>query len=84
MKTIYIKEKGYDTYFKARFSVRTSIKGYRIAHLEERAEISKRAYYSEPAASRCIRLGAGLDRDIHKIGNATFMAQLEAQEDSDA
>nr|DAH62342.1 MAG TPA: hypothetical protein [Caudoviricetes sp.] len=84
MKTIYIKEKGYDTYFKARFSVRTSIKGYRIAHLEEKDEISRHAYYSAPVSSRCIRLGAGLDRDIHEIGNAAFMAQLEAQEDCDA
>ena len=43
MKTIYIKISGYDTFFKATFSVRESNNGNRIAHLEEKAEISKSA-----------------------------------------
>lgn len=54
MKTIYIKISGYDTFYKAVFSVRKSNKGNRIAHLEEKTEISKAAYYKIPAENRAI------------------------------
>lgn len=79
MKTIYIKISGYDTFFKAAFSVRKSNKGNRIAHLEEKAEISKSAYYKVPAENRMVFTG-NLSRDIHEIGNTALLDLIEAQE----
>lgn len=79
MKTIYIKLSGYNTFYKAVFSIRISNKGYRIAHLEEKTEISQSAYYKIPAENRFI-FKSRLDRDVHEIGNTAFMALLAAQE----
>ncbi len=81
MKTIYIKISGYDTFFKATFSVRKSNKGNRIAHLEEKMEISKSAYYKVHAENRTIFAG-NLNRDIHEIGNTELLNLIEAQEEN--
>lgn len=81
MKTIYIKISGYDTFFKATFSMRKSNKGNRIAHLEEKTEISKNAYYKVPAENRTIFAG-NLNRDIHEIGNTALLDLIEAQEEN--
>lgn len=81
MKTIYIKISGYDTFFKATFSMHNSNKGNRIAHLEEKAEISKNAYYKVPAENRTIFAG-NLSRDIHEIGNTALLNLIEAQEEN--
>lgn len=79
MKTIYIKIFGYDTFYKAVFSVRKSNNGNRIAHLEEKTEISKAAYYKIPAENRVIFSG-DINRDIHKIGHTGLLDLIEAQE----
>lgn len=81
MKTIYIKISGYDTFFKATFSMRKSNKGNRIAHLEEKMEISKNAYYKVPAENRTIFAG-NLSWDIHEIGNTALLNLIEAQEEN--
>lgn len=81
MKTIYIKISGYNTFFKATFSVRKSNKGNRIARLEEKTEISKSAYYKVPAENRTIFAG-NLNRDIHEIGNTALLNLIEAQEEN--
>lgn len=79
MKTLYVKISGYNTFYKAKFSIRISHKGNRIARLEEKTEISRYEYYKAPASSRFVFSG-NLDREIHEYGNADMLDLLEAQE----
>lgn len=79
MKTIYIKEIGFDEFYKVSYFIRKSNKGYRIAHLEEKTKISKAAYYKIPAENRVVFSG-DINRDIHEIGNTALLNLIEAQE----
>lgn len=80
MKTIYIKEIGFDEFYKVSYSIRKSNKGYRIAHPEEVTEISRSAYYKAPVSVRTSYRCFQRDRDVSEIGAAWFLDLLEAQE----
>lgn len=77
MKTIYIKEIGFDEFYKVSYSIRKSNKGYRT---EEVTEISRSAYYKAPVSARTSYRCFQRDRDVSEIGAAWFLDLLEAQE----
>lgn len=80
MKTIYIKEIGFNEFYKVSYSIRKSNKGYRIAHPEKVEEISRSSYYKAPASARASYRCFQRDRDVSEIGASAFIDMLEAQE----
>lgn len=75
---IYIKIRGYEVFYRAKYKVHISQKGWKIAELISAERISRREYYAQPAQCRYIR-PVWLDpcRDyVHEIGNGDFFKAL--------
>lgn len=74
---MYLKEKGFDSFFKVDFDIRKSNKGYQIATAKSCEEVSKYAYYKSPEYLRYIHiLHPQTGMEIHEIGNSGFFEKL--------
>lgn len=74
---IFVKKFGFDQFFEAFVSVRTSNRGYKIATLENVSEISKSKFYRQDKSIRFIFPIGKNGYEIHEIGNKKFFEKLE-------
>ena len=76
MNQIYIKQKGYKTYYRATVSVRTSNRGYLVATMKDLEKVTEYAYYKQPQYNRYILDFVREGKEIHEIGNIGFFTRL--------
>ena len=77
---IFVKKSGFDQFFEAFVSTRTSNRGYTIATLRDVAEISRSKFYKQDNSVRFIFPTVKNGCEIHEIGNKNFFEKLEAKQ----
>ena len=76
---IFVKKSGFDQFFEAFVSIRTTNRGYKIATLRNISEISRSKFYKQDDAIRFILPTVKNGYEIHEIGNENFFKKLEAK-----
>lgn len=77
---IFVKKFGFDQFFEAFVSVRTSNRGYKMATLRDVSEVSRSKFYKQDNAVRFVFPAVKNGYEIHEIGNKKIFEKLEAKQ----
>lgn len=76
---VYIKQRGFNCFFEANVSIRTSRRGKKIATLQNVKEVSRHEFYKHGADERFVLPSVEDGLEIHEIGSGFVKRLIEKE-----